>query len=68
MALLEGASDEMVAWEPSEDGGFATRDPSVQRFSLGRVLSETEALLDGSSPVTRRRVAMTEAIEGVLAL
>lgn len=67
-ALVDGASDEMVAWEPAVAGGTATRDPSVQRFSLDQVLTDTEALLDGSSPVTQRRVKMTEAIEGVLAL
>ncbi|NNC91022.1 MAG: ATP-dependent 6-phosphofructokinase [Acidimicrobiia bacterium] len=67
-ALLDGAGDEMVAWEPAVEGGTPTRDPSVQRFPLDHVLAETEALLDGSSPVTQRRVKMTEAIEGVLAL
>ncbi|MBT8164802.1 MAG: ATP-dependent 6-phosphofructokinase [Acidimicrobiia bacterium] len=67
-ALAEGASDEMVAWEPAVEGGTATRDPSVHRFALDHVLADTEALLDGSSPVTQRRVKMTEAIEGVLAL
>ncbi|NNF87330.1 MAG: hypothetical protein HKM97_02270, partial [Acidimicrobiia bacterium] len=44
------------------------RDPSVHRFALDHVLTDTEALLDGSSPVTQRRVKLTEAIEGVLAL
>ena len=68
VALLDGASDEMVAWEPAVEGGMPTRDPSVQRFPLAHVLTDTEALLDGSSPVTQRRVKMTEAIEGVLAL
>ncbi len=67
-ALVEGASDEMIAWEPAIEGGIPTRDPSVQRFPLAHVLADTEALLDGSSPVTQRRVKMTEAIEGVLAL
>lgn len=68
VALLDGAGDEMVAWEPAVEGGMPTRDPSVQRFPLAHVLTDTEALLDGSSPVTQRRVKMTEAIEGVLAL
>ena len=34
-ALLDGATDEMVAWEPAVDGGTPTRDPSVQRFPPG---------------------------------
>jgi 6-phosphofructokinase 1 len=67
-ALGEGGTDEMVAWQSRSEGGTATSDPNVQRFSLERVLIETEALLDGSSPITRRRVEMIEAIEGILAL
>jgi 6-phosphofructokinase 1 len=68
-ALSAGASDEMVAWLPQQiEGGIQTGDPAVQRFSLERVLDETRALLDGSSPVTRWRVKMLESLEGALAL
>lgn len=67
-ALAEGASDEMVAWRPPVEDGIETADPLVQRFALGRVAEETEALHDGSSPVMRRRMKMMEAVEGVLAL
>lgn len=65
-ALLEGATDEMVAWQPPVAGGLATQDPSVQRFPLDRVLQETDALIDGSSPVTRRRLQLMEKAAGVL--
>ncbi len=68
-ALMEGASDEMVAWTPhAQKGGIPTPDPFVSRFPLSVVLEETQALLDGSSPTLRRRVQMMEAVEGVLAL
>jgi 6-phosphofructokinase 1 len=67
-ALLEGASDEMVAWMPNATGGIATDDPWVQRFALEQVLRESDALLDGTSPVTKRRLRMMEAVEGVLTL
>lgn len=67
-AVLGGASDQMIAWQPWAEGGEPTADPSVVRFDLGRVLAETDALLDGTSPVTRRRVRMMEAYEGVIAL
>ncbi len=67
-ALLSGARGEMVGWQAPVEGGTPTNDPSVRRFDLPRVLRETEALIDGSSPVTRRRVRMMEAVEGVLAL
>jgi 6-phosphofructokinase 1 len=67
-ALLEGATDEMVAWLPPVAGGVPTSDTSVHRFSLQRVLEETRTLIDGTSPVTRRRLALMEKAAGVLAL
>lgn len=67
-ALLEGATDQMVAWSPSSKDGIATMDPSVFRFPLDQVIRETDALIDGSSRVTQRRVQMMEAVEGVLSL
>ena len=68
-ALLAGRTAEMAAWQPwTREEGVATEDPSVWRFPLTRVLKETEALIDGASSVTKRRVRMMEAYEGVLAL
>jgi 6-phosphofructokinase 1 len=67
-ALIEGATDEMVAWLPPVGGGIQTGDSSVQRFSLPRVLEETQAVIDGSSPVTKRRLALMQQAAGVLAL
>lgn len=58
----------MVGWEPVEDGGAETADPSIQLFSLERVLSETEALLDGRHPSTVRRLALLESAQRVLPL
>jgi 6-phosphofructokinase 1 len=67
-ALLRGHSDAMVAWLPPVPGGTPTEDSSVQLFSLDRVLQETAAVIDGTSPVTRRRLALMEKASGVLAL
>lgn len=67
-ALAEGASGEMVAWQSSLEGGIPTRDRSVTRWPLARVLEETAALHDGSSEVLRRRLALMHAAAGVLAL
>jgi len=67
-ALLSGHSAEMVAWQPWDPGGTPTRDASVYRFSLDRVVQETAALLDGTSPVTQRRVKLMESYAGVLAI
>ncbi len=67
-ALLGGATDEMVGWLPPVSGGIVTADSSVHRFPLTRVLEETRALIDGSSPVTKRRVSLMSAASGVLSL
>ena len=67
-SLIAGETDCMVGWLPPVAGGAPTEDSSVQRFSLARVLEETRALIDGSSPVTRRRLAMMEKATGVLSL
>lgn len=68
-ALLAGETDQMVGWQPQgAKDGAATMDPSVFRFGLEHVLRETDALIDGTSPVTKRRVQLIEAVEGVLSL
>lgn len=67
-SLLAGETDCMVAWMAPVAGGVPTEDSSVQRFSLDRVLEETRSLIDGTSPVTRRRLALMEKATGVLAL
>lgn len=67
-SLLRGLTDSMAGWLPPVPGGTPTEDSSVQMFSLERVLSETAAVIDGSSPVTKRRLALMEKASGVLAL
>jgi 6-phosphofructokinase 1 len=67
-SLLAGATDEMVAWLPPVPGGTPTQDSSVVRFPLERVLEERKALIDGSSPLTQRRIALMQAAAGVLSL
>ena len=67
-ATLAGQTDQMVAWQPIVSGGSATVDSAVHMFPLDRVLEESRSLIDGSSPITRRRVKMMETIEGVLGL
>lgn len=68
MGLLEGANDEMVAWNAPLPGGAPTPDGSVKRFPLERVLQETAALEDGTSPVMARRLQLLQQVEGVLPL
>ena len=68
VALLEGATDEMVGWNPPVAGGIPTSDASVKRFPLERVIQETATLHDGTSPVIARRLQLMEQVEGVLPL
>lgn len=67
-ALLEGATDEMVGWNPMVPGGIPTGDTRVFRFPLERVLAETVSVVDGTSQVTMRRLKLMEHAAGVLAL
>ena len=67
-ALMNGMTDQMTAWRTTIDGGRATSDPMVELFDINEVLEQTEALLDGTSDVTKRRLRRMEAIQGVLAL
>lgn len=67
-AALSGRSREMVGYEAPNSDGTPTPDPSVRLFPLGQVLQETAALLDGTHPVTRRRVKLLSEVQGVLPL
>lgn len=67
-AILDGKTDVMTAWQPPVAGGEKTVDHGVTLFPITRVLEETAALIDGSSAVTKGRVALMEAAAGVLAL
>lgn len=67
-SLLQGASDVMTAWRPAVEGGLETADSSVRLFPLEEMLAETARLLDGSSPVTRARLARMQAAQDILSL
>lgn len=67
-AVLDGITDAMAGWNIGIDVGRPTTDDWIRLFDIGDVLEETEALLDGTSPVSIDRVARMEAIQGVLAL
>lgn len=67
-AVLDGRTDVMAGWNIGVDLGVTTTDDWIRLFDIDDVLAETEALLDGTSPVSIDRVARMEAIQGVLAL
>ncbi len=66
MALEAGLSDVMLGWEPPFGVGRETVDPSVRMIPLEEVLAETARLLDGTSPVIQRRMAMLAMVEEIL--
>lgn len=68
VALEDGAHDVMVSWEPPGGHGEKTLDPSVRRVMLADMIEETARLLDGTSAVTRARVALLAQAEGLMAL
>jgi len=65
--LLGGRTDAMVGWNLT-DMGEATTDSFVRVFPIADVLTETQALLDGSSGLAHDRFVRMEKIQGVLAL
>jgi 6-phosphofructokinase 1 len=67
-AALEGKGDVMTGWNIGVEVGEGTSDDWIRLFAIPDVLEETEALLDGTSPVSLDRVSRMEAIQGVLAL
>lgn len=67
-AVLEGKGGMMTGWNIGGEVGEGTTDDWIRLFDIDDVLAETEALLDGTSPVSIERVARMEAIQGVLAL
>jgi len=66
MGLEAGLTDTMLGWEPPFGVGKETVDPSVRLIPLAEVLAETARLLDGTSPVIKRRMAMLAQVEEIL--
>lgn len=66
LALEAGLTDVMLGWEPPFGVGRETLDPSVRLVPLDEVLAETARLLDGTSPVIQRRMAMLAQVEAIL--
>ncbi len=65
-ALGQGLSDVMLGWQSNV--GDPTTDPNVSTVPLPDMLTETTALHDGTSEVTRMRLNLIKQVEGVLAL
>lgn len=59
-------ADVMCAWRSDSNQAIATVDPVVSLVPLDEVLSETDALLRGESPLMRWRLEMMKQVSGVL--
>lgn len=71
--LLAGQTRKMAAWGPWAEakenvGTRAEADPHCWIVDLDAVLSETQRLLDGTSPVTQWRARIFDEISDVLAM
>lgn len=66
LALEGQMTDVMLGWEPPFGVGRETMDPSIRMILLADVLEETARLLDGTSPVIRRRMEMLHQVETAL--
>ncbi|MFT3772086.1 MAG: 6-phosphofructokinase [Minicystis sp.] len=62
----KGAHDVMMAWEVPGGFGVETADPSVRAVPIAEVLAETERLLDGTSPVIKKRMELLSQVEHLL--
>jgi 6-phosphofructokinase 1 len=68
LAMEKGAHDVMLSWDDPLEGGMATSDRYVRIIPIDAMLKETSRLLDGTSPVVQKRVAMLEKVKDILAL
>jgi 6-phosphofructokinase 1 len=68
LACEGGQHDIMLGWDVPGSHGTATPDPSIRASRLAEVLEESKRLLDGTSPVTQRRIAQLRMVEDLLAM
>lgn len=66
IGVERGAHDVMMAWDVPGGFGAETGDPSVHAVPIADVLVETERLLDGTSPVVRKRMELLAQVEHLL--
>jgi 6-phosphofructokinase 1 len=61
-----GQSDVMLGWDVPGGFGQPTPDHAVRAVPILDVLAETERLLDGTSPVVKRRIALLKQVERLM--
>jgi 6-phosphofructokinase 1 len=68
LACEGGVHDVMLGWDVPGGFGAKTADHSVRLVPIGEVLAETGRLLDGSSPVIKKRMELLRQVEDLLAI
>ncbi|MBW1807720.1 MAG: 6-phosphofructokinase [Deltaproteobacteria bacterium] len=68
LALEHGLHDFMMSWDIETDFGQKTPDPHIRIIPLSEALAETERLLNGTSEVTKGRMALLNQVEDLLFL
>ena len=68
LSLEHGLHDIMMSWDIETDFGQKTPDPHIRIIPLGEALAETERLLNGTSEVTKGRMALLNQVEDLLFL
>ncbi len=63
-----GLTAVMPTWAGTPGVGRETEDPMVRLVSIDEVLAETARLLDGTSELVQRRVALLQQVEDILAM
>lgn len=66
LACEKGVSDVMMSWEPPGGVGVETMDPSVRVVPIQVMLEETARLLDGTSPVIKKRMELLQVVHDLL--
>jgi 6-phosphofructokinase 1 len=68
VAAERGAHDVMLGWDVPYDHGQVTPDNHVRINPIADVLRETNAILDGTSPVVKTRLALLHQVRDMLAM
>ena len=68
LACEGGVHDVMLGWDVSGGFGAKTADHSVRLVPIADVLAETARLLDGTSPVIKKRMELLRQVEDLLAI
>jgi 6-phosphofructokinase 1 len=67
LACEEGEHDVMLGWDSASTVGESTLDRYIRKVPIADALKETQCLLDGSSKLLQRRLALLNQVKSILA-